>query len=27
VRIEDDVQVTRGVPKVMSTAPREFVEL
>jgi Xaa-Pro dipeptidase len=27
VRIEDDVQITRGGPKVMSTAPREFVEL
>jgi Xaa-Pro dipeptidase len=27
VRIEDDVQITRGSPKVMSTAPRNFVEL
>jgi Xaa-Pro dipeptidase len=27
VRIEDDVQITRGVPKVLSTAPREFVGL
>jgi Xaa-Pro aminopeptidase len=27
VRIEDDVQVTRGGPKVLSTAPREFLEL
>ena len=27
VRIEDDVQVTKGVPRVLSTAPREFLEL
>jgi Xaa-Pro aminopeptidase len=27
VRIEDDVQITRGGPNVMSTAPRDFVGL